>query len=79
MLNKLLNITDVSVETFSPGHQGHWAAQATANLTATGILRQEGMGVQTITQQLTMGDAAVMLDGALNVLDNRADGHWFSF
>ena len=79
MLNKLLNITDVSVETFSPGHQGHWAAQATANLTATGILRQEGMSVQTITQQLTMGDAAVMLDGALDVLDNRADGHWFSF
>lgn len=79
MLNKLLNITDVSVETFSPGHQGHWAAQATANLTATGILRQNGVDTQTISQQLTLGDTAVMLDGALDVLDNRADNHWFSF
>ena len=38
MLNNLLDITDVPLAVFSSGTEGHWAAQAAANLSASGVV-----------------------------------------
>ena len=74
MLNSLLHSTDVPAEVcFSEGEQ-HWAAQAAANLTASGIL--QSANAASLSDQLTLGDAAEMLDGALDVLAAREDGSW---
>ena len=75
MLDNLLNITDVPVEVFSNGAEDYWAAQAAANLSASGIIRAENAGVVPLSQTLTMADAAEMLDGALDVMATR-EGSW---
>ena len=74
MLNSLLNITDVPAEVFFSEGEQHWAAQAAANLTASGIL--QSANAASLSDQLTLGDAAEMLDGALDVLAAREDGGW---
>ena len=74
MLNSLLNITDVPAEVFFSEGEQHWAAQAAANLTASGIL--QSANAASLSDQLTLGDAAEMLDGALDVLAAREDGSW---
>lgn len=77
MLNNLLDISDVPAEVFSPGSSGHWAAQAAANLTASGIIRPDETGPSALTQSLTMAEAAELLDGALDVMSVR-DAGWFN-
>lgn len=74
MLNHLLNITDVPAEVFSPEGTPHWAAQAAANLTASGVIRPEEAAPSPLSQQLTMEDAALLLDGTLELLDQRSSG-----
>ena len=74
MLNSLLDITDVPAEVFFSEGEQHWAAQAAANLTASGIL--ETANAATLSQEMTLGEAAEMLDGALDVLAAREDGGW---
>ena len=75
ILDNLLDVTDVPVEVFSSGAEGHWAAQAVANLSASGVLSGErGDGAQ-LSGQLTLAQAAQMLDGALDVMDAR-EGGW---
>ena len=76
MLNNLLDVTDVPVEVFSPEGADHWAAQAAANLSASGVLRPEETGSVQLSQALTLGQAAELLDGALDVAAAREDG-WF--
>lgn len=76
MLNNLLEIADVPVEVFSPGDSGHWASQASANLAASGVLSPDGTGAAALSQPLTMGDAAQLLDGALTLISER-EGNWF--
>ena len=75
MLDNLLGITDVPVAVFSPD-TGHWAAQAAANLSASGIIRTENAGSVRLADTLTMADAAEMLDGALDVMNARRGGSW---
>ena len=75
MLDNLLEITDVPVAVFSPDN-GHWAAQAAANLAASGIFRGQAAGAVQLADTLTMADAAEMLDGALDVVDARSSGSW---
>ena len=75
MLDNLLEITDVPVAVFSPDH-GHWAAQAAANLSASGIFRGQAAGAVQLADTLTMADAAEMLDGALDMMDARSSGSW---
>ena len=77
MLNNLLNITDVPVEVFSSGTEGHWAAQAVANLTSSGVIRGESATGAQLSGQLTLAQAAQMLDGALDVMEARESGGWF--
>ena len=75
MLDNLLEITDVPVAVFSPD-EGHWAAQAAANLSASGIIRADTAGAVQLADTLTMADAAEMLDGALDMMSARSSGSW---
>lgn len=75
MLDNLLEITDVPVAVFS-AESGHWAAQAAANLSASGIIRAEDAGAVPLSGTLTMADAAEMLDGALDMMEARESGSW---
>lgn len=78
MLNNLLEITDVSVETFSPDQEDHWASQSVANLASAGVLRREDVTLQAMSTTLNRSSAALLLDGALDVLSNReGDGLFF--
>ena len=74
MLNQLLEVTDVPAEVFFSAGEDHWAAQAAANLTASGVL--DGASAASLTQPLTLGETAELLDGALDVLAAREDGGW---
>ena len=71
MLNNLLNITDVPVEVFFSDSETHWASQAAANLTSSGVMRPENAGAAALSTQLTRAEVAEMLDGALDVRTNR--------
>ncbi|MGI5962608.1 MAG: S-layer homology domain-containing protein [Lawsonibacter sp.] len=76
MLNNLLNISNVPAEVFLSDSQSHWAAQPAANLTSAGILRDDQVNAAALSTQLTRGEAAEMLDGALDILENREEGSW---
>ena len=76
MLDNLLDITDVPVAVFSAEAPDYWAAQAAANLSASGVIRAETSGVAQLSQMLTMAEAAEMLDGALDVMETRNSGSW---
>ena len=70
ILNNVLNISDVrSTNVSSQIENMGWAYQATVNLSACGILPAGGFPSYNGT--LTREDMAIMLAGALNVLENR--------
>lgn len=71
MLDNLLEVTDVPVEVFAADGQNHWAMQAAADLAACGVLRPELTAVNVLEEPLTLGEAAVLLDGAMEVKDRR--------
>ena len=84
MLNNLLDVSDVSVQTWSSvglddSAQDHWAMQAAANLTTTGVIRPEHGNVHTLDTALTRADVAEMLDSSLDVLANRKNNHLFGW
>ena len=66
MLDKVLNITDVSadIKVFADSCPV-WAAQSAANLSSCNIISKISSGL------LTRGEAAKMLVGAINVMENR--------
>ena len=76
MLNNLLNVTDVPTEVFFAGGEAHWAAQAAANLAASGIIRDDSTNAAALSGQLTRAEAAEMLDGAMDMLEARNTGSW---
>ena len=78
MLNNLLDITDVPLEVFSSQGESHWAAQAAANLSASGVTAPQSTAAAQLSDQLTLAQAAEMLDGALDMMDSREAG-WFPF
>lgn len=67
MLDNLLQVTDVPLEVFASDTQTHWAGQAAANLAACGVIRPEDMAVDSLAQPMTLGEAAILLDGALDI------------
>lgn len=71
MLDNLLEVTDVPLEVFAAETRSHWAGQAAANLAACGVIRAEDMAADTLAQPMTLGEAAVMLDGAMELLERR--------
>ena len=56
-----------------------WAVQSAANLETCGVLRTDSTGALGLSAQLTRGDAAEMLLGAMEVLDNRTSGGLFTW
>ena len=76
ILDRLLDVADAPVETFSPDGPEHWAAQSAANLTACGVLPAVDVDPQALSAPLTRGEAAELLDGALDVLAEQNSGSW---
>lgn len=76
MLNKLLNVADVPAEVFLSDSEPNWASQAAANLAASGILRTDSTNAAALSNQLTRGEVAEMLDSALDVMASREGTNW---
>ena len=76
MLNNLLGVSDVPMEVFWDGGSDHWAAQAAANLAASGVIRGEETGAAALSNQLTRAEVAELLDGALDVVAAREGDSW---
>lgn len=74
MLNNLLSISDVPLEVFASDTESHWAAQAAANLTASGVIQEQTAG--NFNCAMTRAEAAELLDGALDLQKIRSSG-WF--
>lgn len=80
LLDRALKISDVSEAMFSDSETAPvWAVQSAANLQTCGIIRTDGTGTLGLSHQLTRADAAEMLLGAMEVLDQRNSGGWFHF
>lgn len=74
MLNRLLAVSDVPAQVFAPeGGAAHWAGQAAANLAAVGVMRTESTAPAALSQAMTRGEAAQLLDGALDLMAARQE------
>ena len=71
MLDSLLDVTDVPLEVFSPDARPHWAGQAAADLAACGVLRPESTAAAVLEEPLSLGEAVILLDGAMEIKENR--------
>lgn len=77
MLDQLLNLSDVPLEVFSTqGSDAHWAGQAAANLAASGVIRVDETNSAALSTGLDRAQAAMLLDGALDVLSQREEAGW---
>ncbi len=65
LVNRVLKLSNVRVE--SDNLLPEWLSQPVANLSAVGVVNPD----HSMSQALTRGDCAVMLSGALDVLDFR--------
>lgn len=70
-LNRVLNVTDVSAETFAAAPA--WAAQSAANLASCGMLDEDTV----LSDPLTRAQAAQLLVDAMSVEEERDSG-WLS-
>ena len=71
MLDQMLNLSDVPAEVFAPESQGHWAMQSVANLVSCGAMRTQQTGTAQLGAPMTRGEAAQLLDGALEIVRSR--------
>ena len=76
ILDRLLDVADAPVETFSTDAPEHWAAQSAANLAACGVIPSVDTDPQALSAPLTRGEAAELLDGTLDVLAEQDSGSW---
>ena len=72
LLDRALQVTDVSADTLAEEGIPTWAARSAANLATCGVLSLDG----GLSAPLTRGEAAELLCGALELQDSR-DGGWF--
>jgi hypothetical protein len=79
MLNKLLQVEDAPVEVFFSDSETHWAAQATVNLATSGVLREADCHSESLSEPMTLGEVAELLDGALNARAAIRTTQWFSW
>ena len=79
LLDRILGVTDVAVPTFYTDSESvpSWAYQAAVNLETAGVLRTDANGALSLSQTLTRADAAELLAGALDLLENREKGGLF--
>ena len=74
MLDRLLAVSDVPAQVFAlEGGAAHWAGQAAANLAAVGVMRTESTAPAALSQAMTRGEAAQLLDGALDLMAARQE------
>ena len=72
LLDRLLQVSDVAdTGALEEGAAPAWAWQSVVNLEAVGVLTPENDGSLTITGELTRGQAAEMLQSAIEMLDFR--------
>lgn len=73
LLDRLLRVTDVPAEAACAGWETApvWASQSVANLESVGVLQTEETGSLSLSEPLTRADTAVLLRGALDVLEQR--------
>lgn len=71
MLDSLLKVSDVPAEVFAPEDETHWAMQSAADLCACGAMRPENLARESLEQPMTLGEAAVLLDAAMDIRDRR--------
>ena len=74
MLSNLLNISDVNAHV-----DDHWAGQSVANLNAVGVLHPSQTSLTTLAIPITRGEAAQLLDGALDVIATRESDSLFGW
>jgi len=72
ILNKALNLTDVAVDVETMTSPA-WCAQAVANLTGCNAIPASA----TLSEPLTRAQAAIMLDRAMELVEEREDKGWF--
>ncbi len=77
LLDRALQVTDVSASAFASEAVPTWASQSAANLATCGVLTADRDGSLGLSEPMTRADAAQMLCGALELLDNRPAGGWF--
>lgn len=76
LLNRALRVTDVAETFVATGEDTpSWCAQAVANLGSCNVLPASAV----LSEPLTRSQAAVMLSAALDVVEARETGGWFSW
>ncbi len=77
ILNNLLEVTDVPIETSTVNIDTIpvWACQAVVNLESVGILDSDEDGNLILDHNLTRADAAQMLSAAMDVLSSRQESN----
>lgn len=78
LLDRVLQVTDVS-ESMYVETTPVWASQSAANLATCGMLQTDGAGSLGLSETLTRATAAELLCSALELLDSRDTGGWFSW
>ncbi len=78
LVDRALQITDVAQPTLGVDLSAApvWAAQSGANLESVGLLEASSDGTLTLSGSLTRGEAAQLLCGALEVMDQREKSFW---
>ena len=76
LLDRMLRISDVAEPTFAASDVPAWASQSAANLISCGVISADNSGTLAMSQTLTRADAAELLCGALDILEQRDDGGW---
>ena len=79
LLDRALQVTDVSAPTMDTDAVPTWASQSAANLATCGVLPVNGSSAQALSEVLTRGEAAQMLCAALELMDNRDNGGWLQW
>lgn len=84
MLDRLLGVSDVAVETWSAvgvneDTQNHWAAPSAIDLACAGILPVQIDNTDHLDAPLTRAQAALLLDASLDLVASRQDSGWFSW
>lgn len=74
ILNRMLDITDVAVTTFYPdtAEADAWSFQAAVNLETVGVMSTVS-GALELEENLSRGDCAALLAGAMTVAESRRD------
>lgn len=77
LLDRMLEISDVAAQTFAVEAAPDWAEQSAANLLSCGVVAVDASGTTiSLSEPLTRGDAAQLLCGALELIEQRDSGGW---